>query len=488
MRLAVIGGGLSGLSAAYYLHRTVPEAQLSVFEANDRVGGVIVTERRDGWLIEHGADCFSTNPPDALQLCRDLGVDGDLIEPEPRGRRAMISHGNRLLPVPEGFVLMRPTRMGAVLRSPLLSWPGKLRLAAERFVKPRQEESDESLASFVRRRFGRETLDRLVQPLVAGIYTADAEQLSMQATMSQFVQMERKHGSLIAASLASRREEAASLERASSGARYGQFRVFPEGMGRLLEELARALPPGTVEYDTRVAALGREADGGWRLRFSGREDVVVDGVLLAVPAPVAASLLHPTGPNSTGPNSTGANSLSPSAAAELAAIPYASSAIVILGVETARIARVPDAFGFVVPAIDRRRILAASFASHKFPGRTPPGRTLIRIFIGGALQPELLQQDDAALIQIAREELAELVGLSGEPELSFVRRWNRAMPQYHVGHPQRVERIEAELARLPGLEIAGNGLHGVGIAPVVGTARRAAERLSKKVSDTLKKD
>lgn len=474
MRLAVIGGGLSGLSAAYYLHRAMPGAQLSVFEAQNRVGGVIVTERRDGWLIEHGADCFSTNPPEALQLCRDLGVEGDLIEPEPRGRRAMISRGNRLLPVPEGFVLMRPTRMGAVLRSPLLSWSGKLRLIAERFVKPRQDDSDESLASFVRRRFGRETLDRLVQPLVAGIYTADAEQLSMQATMLQFVKMEREHGSLIAATLASRREEAASLERASSGARYGQFRVFPEGMGRLLEELARALPAGTIEYDTRVEALERTSDGRWRVRIRGREDVLVDGLLLAVPAPVAASLLQ-----STTENSTAAEQAAGRAAAELAAIPYASSALVVLGVETSRIARLPDAFGFVVPAIDRRRILAGSFASHKFPGRTPAGRTLIRVFMGGALQPGLLEQDDAGLIRIAREELAELIGLSGEPELSFVRRWNRAMPQYHVGHRQRVERIEAELAQLPGLEIAGNGLHGVGIAPVVGTARRAAERLTQ---------
>ncbi|WP_164103557.1 protoporphyrinogen oxidase [Candidatus Laterigemmans baculatus] len=472
LRLAVIGGGLSGLAAAYYLHRAVPEAELLVLEAEDHTGGVIATERRDGWLIEHGADCFSTNPPDALQLCRDLGVEGDLIEPEPRGRRAMISRGKRLVPVPEGFVLMRPTRMGAVLRTPLLSWRGKCRLLGERFVKPRRDDADESLASFVRRRFGREVLDRLVQPLVAGIYTADAEQLSMQATMPQFVKMEREHGSLIAATLASRRDEAASLERASSGARYGQFRVFPEGMGRLFEELMGSLPPEAIQFNAPLKSLARESDGRWRLRIEGRDELMVDGVLLAVSAPVAASLL-----DASGSRSADGAPLARIAADELAAIPYASSAVVVLGVETSKIARLPDAFGFVVPAVDRRRILAGSFASHKFPGRTPPGRTLIRVFIGGALQPELLEQDDARLIEIAREELGELVGLSGEPELSIVRRWTRAMPQYHVGHRQRVERIEAELEKLPGLEIAGNALHGVGIAPVVGTARRAAERL-----------
>lgn len=466
MQLGVVGGGLSGMTAAYYLHRALPEASLSLYEANDSLGGVVVTERRGEWLIEHGADCFSTNPPDALALCRDLGVEAELIEPEMQGRGAMISRGRRLLPVPAGFVLMRPTRLSQVFRSPLLSWRGKARLAAERFVTPRRDEADESLASFVRRRFGQETLDRVVQPLVAGIYTADAERLSMQATMPQFVRMEREHGSLIGA----RPSETAAggrgnrtLERHSSGARYGQFRAFPEGMGRLFEELRKALPEGTIRYGRRVESIQRQEDNRWRLRVDGGEAPPLDGLLLALPAPAAAPLLAPW---------------CAGAAAEMEAIPYASSAVVLLGVPVDQISRLPNTFGFVVPAIDRRRILAASFASHKFPGRAPVGRTLIRIFIGGSLQPELLQHDDAALIQIACEELAELIGMRGEPEWAAVRRWNRAMPQYHVGHLERVERIEAEISRLPGLEIAGNALHGVGIAPVVGTARRAAERLA----------
>lgn len=465
MQLAVVGGGLSGLTAAFYLYRVLPEASLSLYEADDSLGGVIATERRGDWLIEHGADCFSTNPPDALGLCRDLGVEQDLIEPERQGRGAMISRGSRLLPVPAGFVLMRPTRLSQVLRSPLLSWRGKARLAAERFVKPRRDDSDESLAGFVRRRFGHETLDRLVQPLVAGIYTADAERLSMQATMPQFVRMESEYGSLIGARPSPTAGGSAnrSLERHSSGARYGQFRTFPEGMGRLFEDLGRALPESTIRYGSRVEAIERQEDDRWRLRIAGGEAATFDGLLLALPAPAAAPLVA---------------RFCAGAAAELAAIPYASSAVVLLGVPTDRIARLPETFGFVVPAIDRRRILAGSFASHKFPDRAPSGRTLIRVFIGGALQPEMLEHDDAALIQIAREELAELIGMQGEPEWAAVRRWNRAMPQYHVGHLERIARIEAEIARLPGLEIASNALHGVGIAPVVGTARRAAERLA----------
>lgn len=467
MRVAVVGGGLSGLTAAFYLHRAIPQASLSLYEADDSLGGVVVTERRGEWLVEHGADCFSTNPPHALDLCRDLGVEQDLIEPEMRGRGAMISRGSRLLPVPAGFVLMRPTRLSQVLRSPLLSWRGKARLAAERFVKPRVDESDESLASFVRRRFGPEALDRVVQPLVAGIYTADAERLSMQATMPQFVRMEREYGSLIGARPSDTAADGSrnrSLERHSSGARYGQFRAFPEGMGRLFDELRAALPEGSIHYGRRIEAIERQEGDRWRLRIAGGDTPTYDGLLLAVPAPAAAPLLAP---------------LCAGAAAEMETIPYASSAVVLLGVATQQISRLPETFGFVVPAIDRRHILAASFASHKFPGRAPAGRTLIRVFIGGALQPQLLENDDTALIRIAREELAELIGMQGEPEWAAVRRWHRAMPQYHVGHLDRVARIKAEIAQLPGLEIAGNALHGVGIAPVVGTARQAAEQLAQ---------
>src|SRR6056297_1652423 len=265
MRLVVVGGGLSGLTAAYYLHRHWPEADISLLEASQRVGGVIETEHRDGWLVEHGADCFSVTPPDALQLCQDLGVADQLIEPLPHGRRAMISQGDRLWPVPEGFVLMRPTRLGQVLKSPLLSWRGKLRLAAERFVRRRPDTGDESLASFVRRRLGNEALERLVQPLVGGIYTADAERLSMQATMPQFVKMEREHGSLIGATLSSGQasDNAAvkaqrELERTSSGARYGQFRVLPRGMGALFAEIESRLPANTIQLGKAVTSLTRQ--------------------------------------------------------------------------------------------------------------------------------------------------------------------------------------------------------------------------------------
>lgn len=460
MRIAIIGAGLSGLTAGYYVKKGLPNAQVHLFDAAQRVGGVIETEHRDGWLIEHGADCFSINPPDALQLCKDLGIDNDLIEPELPGRLAMISLGDYLEPVPEGFVLMRPTRLWQVFRSPLLSWKGKLRLAAEAFIAKRTDQSDESLASFVRRRLGKETLDRIVQPLVGGIYTADAEKLSMQATMPQFVRMEREYGSLIKAKSGDS-DEVKSVERETSGARYGQFRVFPEGMGRLFSEICEQIGDDNISLGTQVTRLVR-LGAHWQLTTSDGATENFDGVIVALPSTPTAKLLRDT---------------SESCSQLLNKIEYASSAIVLLGVKTEYIQRLPIAFGFVCPAVDGRRILAASFASHKFPGRTPKGYTLIRVFIGGALQPEMLQQDDQELTQIAIEEMKQLIGLEGTPELTAVQRWNNAMPQYHVGHKQLVAEIEKEVATIDNLEICGNGLHGVGIAPVVGTARRAAERL-----------
>jgi oxygen-dependent protoporphyrinogen oxidase len=374
----------------------------------------------------------------------------------------MISSGDRLLPVPEGFVLMRPTRVWQVFKSPLLSWRGKVRLARERWIGRRTDDSDESLASFVRRRLGIETLERIVQPLVGGIYTADAEKLSMKATMPQFVKMEREHGSLIGAP-ADDTEATRGIERNSSGARYGQFRVFPEGMGRLFDEIRGTLHPLGVRKGNMVERLSRTEDGGWEIAVSGQPQTHrYDGVVLAIPAATTADLIQDVAPES---------------AAAMKSIEYASSAIVLLGVRNDMVQRMPKAFGFVCPAIDGRSILAASFASHKFPNRAPSGHTLIRVFIGGATQPELLEKTDAELIAIAKAEMRQLIGLNSAPVLESVQRWNRAMPQYHVGHLEKVERVEKELATISGLEICGNGLRGVGIAPVVGGARRAAERL-----------
>lgn len=465
--IVVVGAGLSGLTTAFYLHRDLPRARLSILEASPRVGGVVQTETADGFLIEHGADMFSTEPPEALQLCRDLGVEQELILTNESGRGAMIARGHQVYPVPEGFVLMRPTRTGPILSTPLLSAKGKLRLLGERWVAARDSEEDESVASFVERRLGREVLERIVQPLVGGIYTADPRRLSMQATMPQFVAMEREHGSLAAATTARHRAGGDGRERSSSGARYAQFRGFPGGMRQWFERLQAALPDGCVQTSAKLDSLSPAA-GRWQLRVAGGdrssrpENIDADAVVLAGPAKMSSGLLE---------------GFAPAATEALRDIAAASSVILVLGVADKNIARKPKAFGLVVPARERRSILACSFASHKFPGRAPEGHTLMRVFMGGALQPELCERSDEELIELARSDLQELIGWNGQARLQRVVRWNDAMPQYLLGHRQRVERIEAALEPYPTLAIAGNSLHGVGIAPVVRTAKRTAKRV-----------
>ncbi|MGB0596027.1 MAG: protoporphyrinogen oxidase [Rubripirellula sp.] len=473
-RIAIIGGGLSGLTTAAKLSLMDPTLDLSLFEAGSRTGGVIHTESADGFILDHGADMFATQPPAAIELIRQLGLEDQLIEPELTRRGARIVHRGRLVPVPEGFVLMRATAWLPMLTTPLLGVTGKLRFFAERFVPPLREDRDESVSEFVLRRMGRQVLERIVAPLAAGIYTADIQKLSMRATMGPIVAMEQRYGSLAKAAAARRRSGEDSIERSSSGARYGKFRSFPGGMKQFLDSLAEKLPNGTIHLHCPIERLERcegqkGGNGRWRVHLQDKTSQEFDEVVVAVPPQVASGLLRP---------------LSAAAASELDSIEMASAAIVALGVPRTQISEDVDTFGFVVPLSENRRILAGSFASHKFAGRAPEGQVIIRVFIGGAMQPELLQRSDAELIQIAREELGELIGLTGEPTLARVVRWNDAMPQYHLGHLDRVERIEQEMEKIEGLSLVNNGLHGVGIAPVVTQAGRVAERVIERLASS----
>jgi len=469
MRIGIVGGGLSGLVAAFYLRRFDPTCEVHLIEASPRLGGVIRTERIDGYLLEHGADMFATQPPAALQLCEDLGIAGRMISPQLGARGAAIVDSGRLVKIPDGFVLMRPTRIASMVTTPLLSVTGKLRLLGEGWVKQRTDRSDESIESFVTRRLGAEVLSRIVQPLVGGIYTGDCAKLSMAATMSQFQNMEREDGSLWSATLRRRREGIDTTERNSAGARYEQFRSFPGGIQELIDALAAALPDGSIHTGRAVSEV-RKVDiqddpsntAAWIL--DGCEELGrFDHVIFSVPAAVSARLLRHA---------------APAAAVQIASIEAASSAIVALGVKQSDIARPIDVAGFVVPAIEKRRLLAASFTSDKFAGRAPAGEKLIRVFFGGCLQPEMLRHSDPELIEIARQELAELIGLTGTPTLARVIRWNDAMPQYHVGHNDRVDAIDAALRSVPGLHVIGNSFRGVGIAPTVAGAKSIATRIT----------
>jgi len=460
-RVAIVGGGIAGLTAAFKLRALNPAIRVELFEASERLGGAIRTESVDGYLVEHGADMFATEPPAALELCRELGIESELLMPLPNARGAAIVHDGKLVKIPDGFVLMRPTLLWPMMRTPLLSFAGKLRLLAEPLIR-RGDAIDESIESFVTRRLGHETLERIVQPLVGGIYTGDVAQLGMSATMPQFWEMERRDGSLFRATWRRRREGSDTTEQNSAGARYEKFRSFPQGMERLISELSSRLEKQSTHLSSPVRSLQRDADGWWVAMQTGVLKGPFDHVILATPAKHAATLLADT---------------VPAAIQVLSEIRYASSAVVVFGVRDVDINQTLPIAGFVVPIREGRKILAVSFTGDKFAGRAPSGHKLIRVFIGGELQKQLLKQSDNQLVAMANKELEQLIGLHAAPIFSKVIRWNDAMPQYHVGHLGRLAIAEAAISQCPGLSMIGNSLRGVGIAPTVATAIKAARTI-----------
>jgi protoporphyrinogen/coproporphyrinogen III oxidase len=461
-KIAIIGGGISGLAAAHRVTELAPHAKVTLFEASDRLGGILRTVRQDGFLIEQSADSFIANVPSAIDLCRRIGFADQLIPTNPENRGAMVVARGKLERVPAGFVLLAPEQIGPVLRSPILSRCGKLRFLRERFVAARMSDDDESLAAFARRRYGDEVFQRLVQPLVGGIYTADPEKLSLAATLPRFQQMERAYGSLIRAARANRRKstrvDGEAIVTGDSGARYSMFVAPRDGLTSMIDAIVARLPENCIRLNAPIERIKRAA-GTWKLDNNTSD---FDAIIIATAAPTAAKLV---------------SDVSSTLSADLVTIEYAGSAIVMLGYDRTQISHPLDSFGFVVPAIENRRILSASFSSVKFPGRAPAGKVLFRVFLGGAMRRELLELDDGQLGRIAEEELRDLLGISGGPCLSQVYRWRASMPQYHLGHLARIKRINDCIANLPGLALAGNVYEGVGIPQCIRSGEQAAERI-----------
>jgi oxygen-dependent protoporphyrinogen oxidase len=464
--VAIIGGGISGLAAAFRMTELDTAADVTLFEASGRLGGVLETIREGGWLIERAADMLTTREPWAVDLCRRVGIAEDLIETDARFRRAFVIHRGRLVPVPEGFTLMSPAKVWPVVTTPLLSPLGKLRLAWERCVPPRQDEADESLQSFAVRRFGREAFDRLIQPLIGGIYTADPAKLSMAATLPQFLELERRWGSVTrgmkvqGSGFRGQRSEVRGAESAS-GARYGMFVAPRGGMQQLVDAVERRLPAGCVRLNVAVERIERQDQ--WHVVVRGHDaPEQFDDLIVATPGAVSSRLLA---------------NVDGSLASLIGQIPFAGCSVVIVGCRRDQIAHPLDGFGFVAPAIEKRRIIAGSMASVKFAGRAPEGKVLLRVFVGGALQPELAELPDHSLRQLVLGELRELIGLSGEPDLVHVARWHGMMPQYHVGHLDLVSQIEERAAAIPNFALAGNCYRGVGIPFCIHSGEQAAERV-----------
>jgi oxygen-dependent protoporphyrinogen oxidase len=459
LSLVVVGGGITGLAAAHRATELARERgvdlELKVVEARDRLGGTIGTERAEGFVVEAGPDSFLSEKPWALALCRRLGLESKLVRTDDRFRKIFVWFRGRLHPLPDGFQLLAPTSLLPFATSSLFSWPGKLRMALD-MVLPRGGGDDESLGSFVRRRLGREALERVAQPLVAGIYTADPDELSLAATMPRFLETERRDRSII---LGLRRALRAAPQPGTSGARWSLFVTPADGMEALVHAVAARLPDSCVVLRQRVASLTRTA-GRWQLTTADGVRFDADHVIVAGESHGAARLLR---------------YVDPPLATLLGEIEYAGAVTVSLGYRRADVAHPLDGFGFVVPRTEGRSILAGTFSSVKYPGRAPEGHVLLRCFLGGALDAGVLAEDDARLLSRARTELQAALGITAEPRLARVARWPASMPQYRVGHLARVETIERRLLTLSGLHLAGGAYRGVGIADCVRSGEAAAE-------------
>jgi protoporphyrinogen/coproporphyrinogen III oxidase len=464
-RIVVVGGGIAGLAAAHRLLEINNERSLGLevmlFEASSRLGGAIVTERVDDFLVEAGPDSFISEKPWALRLCERLGLASRLISTQAAYQKIYVVRNSRLEPLPEGFFLLAPTRFWPFVQTPLFSLGGKLRIAAEIFLPRGAKDGDESLGAFVRRRFGAEALDRVAQPLVAGIYAADPDQLSLSAAMPRFKEMERARRSIIL-SMASEQRHRARNREMGSGARWSLFVTLAGGMQELVESIASRLA-GYVRLSTPTTGLIRDMDKKlWKVTTGANESQEADGVILATPSFQTAELL---------------GTVASSAADELQQISYASTATVSLAFRQEDFPCSLDSFGFVVPAIERRKIMACTFSSLKYPGRAPEGYVLLRAFVGGSLQPHLFQNDDVTMVKNVRAELASLLGVTAEPFFSRLWRHPNSMPQYLVGHDARIRRIETALDRFPTLALAGSAYRGVGISDCVRSGEEAAEKI-----------
>lgn len=461
----VIGGGISGLAAAHRLLVRQPELAVTLVERDDRLGGKILTLDAQGYTLEGGPDSMLGSKPRGVGLSRELGLEDRLIAPTERNRRSFVLRRGRLHRIPEGLTGLVPTRLKPLARSSLISPLGKARLLGDFVRRPRRDDGDESLEGFMTRRLGGEVYANLVEPLMAGIYAGDGSALSLEATFPQLRQAEREHGGLIRGVLAQRGKAQAP----ANGTRPG-FITYRDGLRELVDALAADIRSrgGEIRLETAVSLLER-GEGGYRAtldRADGPETMRVDGVVIATQAWAAAPLL---------------DALDRAAALALEAIPHVSTAIVALGFDDLAVAARLQGFGYVVPRTENRPVMAMTWLSSKWAGRAPEGKALIRAFVGRAGQEELLERPDDELVAIVRQELAEVLGIAAEPELVRVFRWDGGMPQYALGHLERVEVIEDAVARMPGLAIAGNMLRGVGLPDCIASGERAADKVAAEV-------
>lgn len=457
-RVAVLGAGITGLSAAHELRqrgggRHQPP-EVVVFESAPCAGGKILTESHDGVLYETGPESFGTAKPQVMELVRELGLGSELMHVDHHHRRLLILAGGRLRPLPEGVGQVMPVRWWPFLLSDLLSWRGKLRLLGEPLIPAEEGESDESLGAFFDRRLGREALERLAEPILAGACQGDPARLSLRSTFPQFAEMERR-GGLLRQSWRGRTRRLAPLAETSYPV------TLRGGLALLPGALARRLPAGCLRLGAAVTKVSRR-NGGWEVRTAAGSECF-DAVIAALPAPALAPVLE---------------ALDPELAGILREIPYAAAAVVTLAYDRQGFSHPLDACGFVVPRSEGRRLSSAVFSSSKFPGRAPADLLLLRGLLGGAGRDSQAIGEEAAAARTVRNELRDILGLGeAHPRWTRVARWPAAHPQYTIGHALRVRRLESCLQSCPGLVLAGESYRGSGLPDCVRSGRLAAAKL-----------
>ena len=463
----VIGAGIAGLATAFELHRrSVP---FVVLESSGRAGGVVLSEQADGFTIDAGPDALLVQKPDGIRLCEEIGLRDRLVPTKPP-RLAFIQRGGRLHPLPAASVLGIPTQWGPFIRTPLFSWPGKIRMGLELAIPKRAADDDESIGAFMERRFGREAKEYLAEPLLAGIHAGDVDRLSLRALFPRFREVERTYGSLLKGF---RRQPHPPQAQSKPGD--GVFRSLPGGLSEMITALVAALPAGSIRLRTPVArviaAPQNPAAGGPRywVETADGEVIPAHAVVLATPAFVTSRIARP---------------LDTTVADLCDQVPYASTATIALAFRRSAVGHALNGSGFVVPRTERTGILAASWLSSKWPHRAPPDHVLMRTFVGGARDPEAFEKSDAELVTLSLGALRPLLRITGEPLFTRVYRWERANAQHEVGHLDRLRQIEAAVARHPGLFITGSGFRGVGIPDCVADGRATAGTVAEWIGRT----
>jgi protoporphyrinogen/coproporphyrinogen III oxidase len=458
-RIAIIGGGISGLSAAF----TIEEKQQSgtpieyvLFESSKRLGGVIFTSRVDGCLVEAGPDSFLTEKPWASELCEKLGIEDQLVGSNDAQRKTYVLSKGKLELMPDGLMFMVPTKILPTVLSPLFSLGTKIRMAAEWFQPPRKEPEDETVADLIKRHYGDEMVELLADPLLAGIYGGEASDLSVRAVMPRIADMESKHGSLGRAMVAARKKIDAAPEVPARPI----FTSLRDGMHQMVDALVERIDASAIKTSSCVESIIRQ-DNGWTV-CAGYQTDHFDAVILAIPAQVAAPVLQAT---------------DEMLASELSEIQYTSSVTVTLGYDENVRRSLPEGFGFLVPRSAGRRLLAATFVHNKFPNRAPENRAVIRCFLGGARDEKILQSSEKEILRIVHDELRQILAIGSEPLFARVYKWKAAMAQYSLGHLERLQRIESLRQNLPGLALAGNGYSGIGVPDCVRSGTEAASKI-----------